>query len=223
MTHTLHRQGNEAELRRDFVIMAISAQGINSKGSAAKFKRFSEIILKHNPVSFGDMKVGNMFTTGAEAVMAGHQDNSIVHGVFTDEDTVVTVLKELKRADTGLSIVVSGLVSKTEECCARAGLSPHTVEHSLGVSGRTHDLPCRQVLEIATMCGHGMVGFALIEDYADKVASGEISPEDAARTLAGQCQCGILNPERAARLLKAMAARRKTEASPAATGREEES
>ena len=97
MTHTLHRQGDEAELSRDFVIMAISAQGINSRGSAARFKRFSEIILKHNPVSFGDMKVGNMFTTGADAVMAGHQDNSIVHGVFTDEETVVSVLNELKR------------------------------------------------------------------------------------------------------------------------------
>jgi hypothetical protein len=206
MTHSLHRQGKASDLVDDYVVFAISAQGINAKGSAPLFRRFIEIVKGHNPANLGDMRTGNRFSTAAETISQGTQDNSIVHAVFTDPATVAAVLAELKREDLGLSIVVSGLFQHVAECCRSAGLERHTIEHSLGVWGRTDRLPPRPVVEVSTMCGHGMVGFPLIEDQVRRIRQGELTPRQAAETLAGRCHCGIFNPVRAERLLAAMAA-----------------
>lgn len=205
MTHTLHRRGTAENLAGDYVVFAITAQTVNAKGSAPKFKQFADIVLKYNPVSFGDMKTGNQFSVGLEKIQESYQDNSIVHAVFTDEETVAQVLKELKEADLGISIVVSGLLEPVAECCHKAGLAPHTVEHSLGIYGRTDKLPREEVLEISTMCGHGMVAFSLVEHLAERVKKGTITAEKAAEQLAKQCHCGVFNPVRAARILKKMA------------------
>ncbi|MFZ7101562.1 MAG: hypothetical protein ACOWWO_02755 [Peptococcaceae bacterium] len=205
MTHTLHRRGNYESLTGDYVVFAISAQTVNAKGSAPKFKEFADIVLKYDPVNFGDMKTGNAFSVGTDQVQGNYQDNSIVHAVFTAEETVVKVLDELRKVDLGLSIVVSGLVEHTAGCCSKAGIAAHTVEHSLGVHGRLEYLPAEEVLEINTMCGHGMVAFSLIEHLAGQVARGIITAEKAAEKLARQCHCGVFNPTRAARILRAMA------------------
>ncbi len=59
----------------------------------------------------------------------------IAQPVFTDEDTLIKVLKEPKEADLGVSIIVSGLLEKTAECCHKADIEPHTIEYSLGIFG----------------------------------------------------------------------------------------
>ena len=82
--------------------------------------------------------------------------------------------------------------------------APHTVEHSLGVWGKTDLLPDEEVLQISTMCGHGMVSFGLIEKAVADVKAGRSTPEQAARELAAPCVCGIFNPTRAAELLREM-------------------
>lgn len=61
------------------------------------------------------------------------------------------------------------------------------------------------MFEIETMCGHGMVMVKPIEDTAAKVKSGEITTEQGAGRLFKPCMCGIFNPDRAAKLLAAMA------------------
>jgi len=86
--------------------------------------------------------------------------------------------------------------------------APHTVEHSLGVWGKRELLPKKEVLEVSTMCGHGMVAFGLIEEAVADVKAGRSSPEKAARRLAEPCVCGIFNPVRAAELLRKMADQR---------------
>lgn len=204
MTHTLHRAGTLESLEHDYVVFAMAAQGINRDGAAEKLRKFLEIVLKYNPVNFGDMKTGNAISVGRDKVMAGIQDNSIVHGVFTDADTVARLLNELRDADLGMSVVVSGLLGHVDQCCRDAGLRRHTVEYSLGVWGRTDLLPEREVLEISTMCGHGMVSFNLIRHLAEQVEKGRLTPKAAARELAANCHCGVLNPERAAILLEKM-------------------
>lgn len=206
MTHTLHRQGNPEDLADDFVVFAIAAQGVNARGSSNAFSRFAEIVMKHNPVNFGDMRTGNVFSVGEESVLQGFQDNSIVHAVFTDPETVATVLKELSMADLGPSIVVSGLVDPTTQCCKKAGIEPHTVEHSLGVWGAVDRLPSPEVQELSTMCGHGMIAFGLIEHLARRVKKG-LEVEKASQELARQCHCGVFNPVRGARILKAYASK----------------
>jgi hypothetical protein len=205
MTHSLHRLGTPENLRNDYVIFAMSAKGINEDGSAAKLRRFMEITLKYNPVNAGDMKTGNILTHSQETILENIQDVSIVHAVFLDETTVAAVLKEVKEADLGMSVVISGLMDGVERCARAADTRRHTVEWSLGVWGRTELLPSDDVLSITTMCGHGMVAASLVERMALEVRRNRLSAEEAALQLARPCVCGIFNPVRAAMLLRAMA------------------
>lgn len=202
MTHTLHRQGTPENLTNDYVVFAMAAQGVNRDGAAPKLKRFLEMALKYNPVNFGDMKTGNAISVGKEKVMDGIRDNSIVHAVYTNDETVATLLNELREADLGMSVVVSGLLEHADQCCKKAGIQRHTVEHSLGMWGRVERLPEQEVLELSTMCGHGMVSFNLVKDMAEQVEEGTLTANEAARELASNCHCGVVNPARAEQLLQ---------------------
>ena len=105
MSHTLHRYGiNEADLQDDYVVFAIAAQTVNAKGIHPQFREFEKIVMKYNPVNYGDMRTGNKFNVGMETVGSSYHDNSIVHAVFTDEATVTKVLKDLYEANLDLSI-----------------------------------------------------------------------------------------------------------------------
>ncbi len=206
MTHTLHRIGNRDNLADDFVVFAMSAKGINEKGSKAAMRRFMELAFELEPVNAGDMKTGNMFTHSRQEILDGVQDVSIVHAVFTDERKVAALLESVRRADLGLSVVVTGLFDRVDAVAQRADLRQHTVECSGGIWGRTDRLPGAGVMQITTMCGHGMVAAKLVQEKARQVRRGRKSAEQAALELARPCVCGIFNPVRAARLLQALAA-----------------
>lgn len=204
MTHTLHRQGTVDNLGDDYVILTMSAKGINEEGSAERLREVLRIALRHKPVNMGDMKTGNMLQMDTGQIIERVRDTSIVHAVFFDKETVAEVLREVKVADLGMSVVVSGLFGPVWECCEKAGLKegPHTVEHSLGVWGRMDLLPEHEVLQISTMCGHGMVSFNLVREAIEDVRRGGVTPEKATERLAEPCVCGIFNPARAAGLLR---------------------
>ena len=205
MTHTLHREGDRENLRDDYVVFTMSAKTVNAKGSAAKMKRFFEILEKYDPVNYGDMKTGNTFERDRDTIYDGIQDTSIVHFVFTDQETVEKVLAELKKEDLGTSVVVSGLVDTTDALCKKVGLGHmHTVEFSGGIHGKLSLLPEKPVLEVMTMCGHGMVASNLVREMADQVKKGKKTLEEAGIELAKPCQCGVFNPKRAEKLLKRM-------------------
>lgn len=204
MTHSLHRQGTPQALNDDYVVFAITAQGINAQGSAPLFRRFSEIVEKYSPVNIGDMRTGNRYSTSLDTIRESTKDNSIYHAVFTDPSVVAKVLAELKAADLGASIVLSGLFDQLAACCETAGVEQHTIECSLGVWGKTEKLPPKPVQEMSTMCGHGMVGFPLIEHVAAEIAAGRMTTRQGAEVLAGRCHCGVFNPVRAERLLREM-------------------
>ncbi|MGE5141467.1 MAG: hypothetical protein ACM3JD_18520 [Rudaea sp.] len=218
MTHTLHRFGTEEDLQGDYVVFAMSAKGINEAGSASSLGRFLEIALRHNPNNAGDMKTGNLLTHSCDQILEGIQDVSIVHAVFTDEEKVAAVLREVAEADLGVSVVVSGLADRVQSCAHRAGLRRHTTEWSLGVWGRTDLLPDRQIMEVTTMCGHGMVAAELVRRKAQQIRRRLITPEAAAREIGRACVCGVFNLDRAARLLAAMAATPAHSPQPAAVG-----
>jgi len=207
VTHTLHRRGTPENLANDYVVFAMSAKGINEKDSATKMRQFMQIAQRYNPVNLGDMKTGNTYSVGTEKVMADIKDTSIVHVVFTDLETVAKVVQEVKDADLGMSVIISGLFDSAKECCQKTGLTLHTVEHSLDIWGKTEKLTPGDVLEVTTMCGHGMVAANLVVSMAEDIKAGRLSPEEAAEELAKQCCCGIFNPVRAAELLGAMAGR----------------
>ena len=206
MTHTLHRRGTPENLGNDYVILAMSAKGINEVDSAPRLREFLRIAARHKPVNMGDMKTGNTFAVPTEKIIENVQDTSIVHAVFADTDSLAAAIKDIAAADLGVSVVVSGLLEATRECCAGVGTPHHTVEHSLGIWGRTDLLPSDAVLQVATMCGHGMVAHNLVTSLAADVKAGRITAKAAAASLAEPCVCGIFNPVRAEALLKAMAA-----------------
>jgi hypothetical protein len=192
-------------LAHDYCVLAIPAQGINSAGSGPKLQTIKEIFRRHNPVNLGDIKRGNMYNPGLDAVLQTTQDGTVVHAVYTSTESLIAILRELKEADTGMSIVVSGLFDHVGKCCQEVGLERHTVEYSLGVHGAVERLPERPILEVTTMCGHGMVSFNLVRRMVREIKAGRRTAEEAAKELAKQCICGIFNPARAVELLTRLA------------------
>jgi len=221
MTNTLHRYGSGESFKDDYVVFAIPARGINDKNAVEKQRRFLEIARKYNPVNMGDASHGAIFRPSKdlnptvhwhreagpaaldfETVVNGVSGPTTVAAVFDNPDSVVAFVKELKEADLGLSINISAALDKAQECARRAGLERHSVEYSLGFFGQTDRMADRQTLELATMCGHGMLSFNLVRKLLDWVKQGRRSPEEASATLARFCSCGVFNPTRACRLFE---------------------
>ncbi|MHB1652750.1 MAG: hypothetical protein ACYCVD_09780 [Desulfitobacteriaceae bacterium] len=202
MSHTLHRKGNPDNLEGDYVIFSMSAKGFNDAGSNGALKDFLRILDKYGPVNMGDMKTGNLYSSDKKDIIGNVQDTSIVHGVFADRSQVTKALKELREADLGVSVIVSGIVEHVHEACTEAGLERHTVEYSLGIRGKLSRLPEDEILEITTMCGHGMVSQHLVRQTLVDMKKGRRTAREAAELLATPCVCGVFNPRRAQRLLE---------------------
>ncbi len=204
MTHSLHRRGDRESLGLDYVVFTMSAKGINEAGSGDKMKDFFDILLRYQPVNYGDMVTGNSYVKSPEEIRSNIGDTSIVHGVFTESETVAKILQELKEANLGMSVVVTGIHDETEACCQKSGLEKHTIEHSLGVFGRLRVLPSDEILQLTTMCGHGMVPANLVERMVMEIKRGKKTFREGALELTRPCHCGIYNPVRAERLLRGL-------------------
>jgi hypothetical protein len=218
MTNTLHRYGSQESFIDDFIVFAIPARGLNDKNAVPAQRRFLEIACKHNPVNIGDASHGALFRPSRSlnplvhwrrreqrdvgCVMNDVSGPTTVSAVFDNPDDVVGFIRELKEADLGLSINISGALDQAQECARKAGLERHSVEYSLGFFGQTDRMADSQTLEIATMCGHGMLSFSFVRKLVEWVKQGRRSPEQASATLARFCSCGIFNPTRACRLLE---------------------
>jgi hypothetical protein len=218
MTNTLHRYGSEESFNDDFIVFAIPARGINDLDAVDRQRRFLQIARKYNPVNVGDASHGALFRPSKHLRPFVHwhrQDErdfdtvlnciscpTTVSAVFDNADAAVGFIQELKQADLGLSINISASLDKARECARRAGLERHSVEYSLGFFGQVDRMADRRTLEIATMCGHGMLSFSFVRKLLEWVKQGRRSPEQASATLARFCSCGIFNPTRARRLLE---------------------
>ena len=202
MTHTLHRRGSAESLSGDYVMMMLQAIGFNEEGNTPKIREFLRIALRHNAVNIGSVSGGGM-KEKPEDVIANA--DKIGQAVFTNQEDVTAALKELKEKDLGISVIVSGIYEKVDECLAKAGLKHHTGNFSLGIWGRTEKLPSNDVLEVTTMCGHALIAPNLVKEMVKEIKAGTKAPEEAARLLAPQCACGVFNIKRAADLMKAMA------------------
>jgi len=199
MTHTLHRTGLPIGPKKDFVVFAISAKTVNSKGSATKMKKFVKIAEKYHHNNFGDMKTGSIYSISRDKIHDNVQDTSIVHFVYTDREVVKQVIQEVREANLGISVVISGQIDEIDSILNEAGLSMHTVEYSGSIYGKTELLPSELVLGVTTMCGHGMIANALVVEMVKKVENGKKTLEEAAKELAKSCQCGVFNTDRAKR------------------------
>lgn len=205
MSHTLHRVGSVESLSRDIVFTCMPSKNINHEGSGPKLRRFLEICREQGAIKIGDARKGNEYIQGSiENLLSNVEDRAVVQAVFCNQVNAIAALKAIKEAHLGLSVVISGLFEQTKQCCNRAGLIIHTINQSLGRWGRVDKLPAGGVLELNTMCGHGMVTVGFIQKIGDKVRRGKWTSTEAAEELFKCCVCGVFNTERAAGIIETL-------------------
>lgn len=202
MTHTNHRQGTLESLSKDYVVFMYAAVGINRKDAGPKLQEFLRIGHKYHPLNVGSAKAGNMFTTSLDEIMERVAGGYSIYVVFDDKEKVKALIKDVVKADLGLSVVVSGLFDEVDKMCQAVGIKRHTAQCSLGVWGKREKLPPEEILDITTMCGHGMVATNLVRRMTTEVRKGLVSLEEAGHTMAKPCVCGVFNPKRAEDLLR---------------------
>jgi hypothetical protein len=218
MTNTLHRFGDAASFRDDFVVFAIPSRGNNDQDSVPKLRRFLEMALPFHPVNLGDARHGGALRPSCSmnptahwnrdmkpdfaAVIAGLNAPTTAAAVFDNRPAAEDFVKAVVSADLGLSVNISTSIEGAEQCCDAAGICRHSVGYSLGFEGKTEYLPNGDVLKISTMCGHGMVSASLAKKMIDWVKEGRRTPEQAVTYLQRFCSCGVFNPSRARRILE---------------------
>ncbi len=217
VTNTLHRYGSPDSLEDDYIVFAMSARGVNDKGSEEKFRHFLSIARKHNPINLGDATKGGIYRPSkklnplahwfrkeeknAERVMQGIDQPTVVSAVFDNRTSLKSFIHEVKEADLGLSVNISSLTNRADELSREVGIIRHSVEYSLGFFGSLDKLPDRTTLALSTMCGHGMISFNLAKKMIDWVKSGRRTPKAASAYMARFCTCGIFNTTRSCRIL----------------------
>lgn len=223
MTHSLHREGSLESLDRDYVLFVYPSKGFNYSGSGPKARRLAELIYRSAPVNMmaktrrrkieGTGGVTDAIVEGTFGYIVFHgqdelnldtirYDGTRVYSIFDNPDKLKAALKQIKEADEGISIVISGRIDRVRDMAAEIGIDPHMVNLSLGILGRTDRLPPADIRAFTTMCGHGLVSPHLVRETIRRVKTGKISEKDGCKVLAEPCICGIHNPSRSAELLE---------------------
>jgi hypothetical protein len=205
MTHSLHREGSVESLKNDYVMYARCARGFNLDGATPKVQKIVDIVFDEGPDNAGDSPHHSSIADGKltrEKALEYQENTRGFICCFNDRERMKRVLQRVKDEDIGISIVVSGLIDDVLEMAREVGLKPHTVNLSLGIRGNRELLPPPHVSEFTTMCGHAMVASRLVDRAITELRSGKKTAGEAARMLAEPCICGIVNMDRAARLLE---------------------
>ena len=204
MSHSLHRRGTDESLKKDFVMYARTSRWINREGGGPKLNKIFDIALSEKPVNFGASVYGKNVFSGLDIKVFKEILNRTVGFIccFSDREAMKRTIKKIKEAEIGISIVVSGMIDEVFAMAREVGLKPHTAFLSLGIHGKKELLPDEKVLEVTTMCGHGLVASKLTKSIMEKVKAGKITPKEGARLLAQPCPCGIVNTDRCTELLE---------------------
>lgn len=204
MTHSLHREGPWNLLEREFVLFIYPARGFNYEGSGPKVKKLLEMLYTQGPVNLIATSLRQNLYSGIkpEEVLQSVKDGTKVYCVFNDGEKIKRTLQKIIEMDKGISIMVSGMIDRVRDLAATLGLTPHTINISLGIHGRKDCLPPPDIRQFTTMCGHGMVSPGLVRDVIRRVKKGEINFGEGSIILASPCNCGIYNPERSVAMLK---------------------
>jgi hypothetical protein len=226
MTNTLHRFSEHyafapgpdpRPVTDDFIVFAMATRGVNDDDLVDKYRTFARLALQHDPVNVGDATKGGVFRPQPALNPLAHwkrderpdperlvdeiEGHTVMAAVFRRWEDMEGFVKDLVAADLGVSINIAAPMDEAARCCQAAGLPRHSVEYSLGFQGRVERLPERAVLEISTMCGHGMVSHNFAKKMVDWVKEGRRTPAQAARYMARFCVCGVFNTARAETLL----------------------
>jgi len=226
MTNTLHRYSehyaferlpNPTPVQDDFIVFAMATRGINDDDLVEKYRAFLRLALKHDPVNIGDATKGGILRPrqdlnpkahwkrdqqpNPEQVVAGIEGHTTVAAVFNNYENMKAFVDAVRSATLGVSVNISAPIGEAERCCRETGIARHSVEYSLGFCGRVDKLPDATVLELTTMCGHGMVSANFAKKMIDWAKESRRSPAELSRTMARFCSCGVFNISRAERIL----------------------
>ncbi len=218
MTNTLHRSGDAASFRDDYVIFAIPAKGIQVQNTLPLLRRFLEIAVEYKPVNLGETRHGGALrparglnplshwrrdnTPDFKAVIDGLTDPTTCAAVFDNKVAAEEFVKRVHEEDFGLCVNISTSIDGAEQCCHHACIPRHSLGYSLGFEGKTDKLPDSRVMMLSTMCGHGMISHSLAKKMIDFVKENRRTPEQASAVLTRFCSCGVFNPSRAKRILE---------------------
>ena len=207
MTHSLHRSGDLASQKKDFCWFMYQTKGVNDTNIRDKALAYIAAAEAEGSENWGDVKTGPVTRFDSDHIKERITDKSRLRGVFTKREQIVGFLKNLKDKELGLSCVITGVLSEVLPACREAGVTPHSVNYSLGVWGNTARLPDDDTLSITTMCGHHMIPPKFVEHIQKKVNSGKLTPDEGAVELSNFCYCGIFNQVRCAQILQVIAQR----------------
>ena len=163
MTHTNHRRGDKDSLKSDWVLLARVSRLVpeQRKRAPSKFRRLLEIVAKHDPLCLMARDVSKSREQDTPWVPVRHymgagtplmditsmvKNPMYLHAVFTERARLEGALREIKDAELGISVVVSGLFDEVFDICEKMSTSPHTVNLSLGIMGKSELLPEEEIL-----------------------------------------------------------------------------
>lgn len=209
MTHSLHRIGDRELLKDEYVLLSSAADGINVEGARQKLIRLMDIAEEIGPINYGFSKIGCVHTgVTFEQLKSIYTDRSRVRALFNSYEKINKLLQMLKDEDLGMSITIAGLMSELKKAAIEIGLTPHSVNLSLGVFGKRELLPPGEILEITTMCGHHLVSPMLAQKIIEDAKKGVTSPEAGSIEIAKPCICGFVNQERVEKIIKRIVSRK---------------
>lgn len=203
MTHSLHRRGSEESLQNDYIILVTAAYGFNHEDTRGKIIKVLDVIFDAGPDNLGSNETGSIYSgVTLEEIRENITDVPRIRCCFASKDKMFEVVRKIYEMDLGLSVVVSGLIDNILEIAKELNIKPHTVNLSLGVWGNVETLPPDDVLEVVSMCGHGLLASGLVEKYLDDVSNGKMSPRKAAEKVTQPCVCGFVNPDKAEKVFE---------------------
>ncbi len=201
MTHSLHRSGDIDSQKMDYVWFMYQTKGVNDTDIKPKALEFIAVAEAVGSENWGDVKTGPKLRFPIETIQENISDKSRIRGIFTRKEQVVDFLRQIKARDLGMSVIISGVLSEVIPACQEAGVTPHSINYSLGVWGKKEGLPGETTLSITTMCGHHMIPPKFVDHIIKQVRKEKLTPEEGAKKLAEFCYCGIFNHVRCADII----------------------
>jgi hypothetical protein len=156
VTHTLHRVGDANSFGDDYVLLAMPAKGHNDEGAVEKLRTILRICAAHKPVNMGCGDLGSFhpspgsgsptvgkrdLTPDYEKVIASVTTPNSVAAEFDTREKLEAALRDIIKADLGISINLSNSVEGAHQCCRDMGIKRHSIEYSLGFMDRTITCP----------------------------------------------------------------------------------
>lgn len=203
MTHSLHRRGSDRYLKNDFTLLVTAASGINNIGARESMMEILDAIWEIGPTNIGSNETGTILSgVTLEQIRNGFTSVPRIRCNFSTSEKAFSAIKRLQELGTGMSVTLSGPIGDILEMCKEYGIKPHSINLSLDIWGKKDKLPSEDVLELLTMCGHGLVPGKLIEQTIEEVKNEKLSPQKATVKISPFCICGIYNTDRAEKLFE---------------------